>query len=187
MRRLRVPFLLFATLLAAGCGFHLRGSQPVDESLSAVAVRDLAGNTSAWYGDERDALRHVVARALEENGFLVADEASRVIELTGEDVTRRTAAVDVNASAAEYRLDYQLRYRVRGADGTIVSPDTTIRRDNVYRYDVTAPLGAAEEEAMLRRELRLDAARQLATRYRRLAAGAGTGPGGAAVHESPAP
>lgn len=183
--------LAIVTLLAAGCGFHLRGTQPVDETLRTVAVRDLANTLSAWYGGERDALQHVVVRALEEDGLRVADEATRVIELLGEDVTRRTAAVGANASAAEYRIDYRLRYRVRSADGTELLAETTIRRDHVYRYDVTAPLGSAEEESLLRRELRRSAARQLASRYRRLAPAPGTSPAESpaegAGHESTAP
>lgn len=187
--------LALLALLLAGCGFHLRGAQTLDDALALVAVRDVVksaqgrpsgGGSTTWYGGERDELKRVVAQALTDSGATVSDEAPMVVELLGEEVKRRTAAIGVSSNAAEYQLDYLLRYRVLGSDNSILIPETQIQRDRTYRYDEKSPMGSAEEEALLRREMRRAAARQLATQYRRMAATVAT-PAGADSHESAAP
>lgn len=186
--------LVLLALVLAGCGFHLRGTQTLDEALVVVAVRDVGksgqgrkttGNAT-WYGGERDELRRVVAQALTDSGATVTDEAPLVIELLGEEVKRRTAAIGVSANVAEYQLDYLLRYRVVTADNSVLIPETQIERDRTYRYDERSPMGSAEEEALLRREMRRTAARQLATQYRRLSTPVAV-PAAVESHESTAP
>lgn len=185
--------LVLLALVLAGCGFHLRGTQTLDEALAVVAVRDVgksaqrrtAGSTT-WYGGERDELKRVVVQALTDGGATVADEAPLVIELLGEEVKRRTAAIGVSANAAEYQLDYLLRYRVVTAENSVLIPETQIQRDRTYRYDEKSPMGSAEEEALLRREMRRTAARQLVTQYRRLSVPVAA-PAAAKSHESTAP
>lgn len=192
MRGTGILVLLFALLLP-GCGFHLRGAQTLDEALAVVAVRDVgksakgrAAGSSTWYGGERDELTRVVTQALTDSGATVAGEAPLVVELLGEEVKRRAAAIGVSATAAEYQLDYVLRYRVVTAANRVLIPETQIQRDRTYRYDEKSPMGSAEEEALLRREMRRTAARQLATQYRRLPASAVV-PAPAESHESAAP
>lgn len=185
--------LVALVMLLAGCGFHLRGAQTLDETLAVVAVRDIGKSaqgrktgSTTWYGGERDELRRVVAQALTDSGATVTDEAPLVIELLGEEVKRRTAAIGISANAAEYQLDYLLRYRVVTAGNSVLIPETQIERDRTYRYDEKSPMGSAEEEALLRREMRRTAARQLATQYRRLSVPVAA-PAAVESHESPAP
>lgn len=186
---MRAAAVALLALLAAGCGFHLRGAPTVDPLLSTVTVRDAAAGArgqSAWYGSSRDELRHVVARALEATGATVVADAPVVVEILAERVARRTAAVGASTNAAEYRLEYELRYRVTGSDGSTLVPETLVRRDGNYRYDETAALGSAEEEILLRRELREDAARLLARQYRLQAARRAASADEAAVPAAPA-
>ena len=93
---MRAAAVALLALLSAGCGFHLRGSSPLDPSVSVVSVRDTGANTrgqAPWYGSARDELRHVVARALEVSGATVVADAPVVVEILSEQVMRRTAAV----------------------------------------------------------------------------------------------
>lgn len=165
---MRAAVLATLALLLAGCGFHWRGAEPPAEEHAVVALRE-AGRSpiDTWYGGGRDELRRVVTRALDQVGVLVVDEAPLVIELLGEQVRRRTAAIGATSVVAEYQLDYELRYRILDAAGAEITPPQRILRDTSYRFDENAVMGSAEEEALLRREMREDAARQLARQYRR--------------------
>lgn len=165
---LHVVTLLVATLLA-GCGFHLRGQGDVPPAFAAVAVRDSspAGGAPAWYGGTRDDLARSVIAAFRGAGIAVRDDATVIVDLLGETSTRRVASIDANASAAEYQVDYALRYRVTGSDGAILVPETTLIGDGSYRNDENAVMGSAEEEALIQAELRRDAATQIVRQYRR--------------------
>lgn len=175
MSKVRILALLLIAALVAGCGFHLRGTQPLADGWRMVAVKDArqaagrSGSAATWYGGDRDELQRTVERALAGNGVAIADDAALVVELLGETVIRRASAIGAAASAAEYQLDYELRFRVVDAGQQELMPAQGIRRDRIYRYNEAAAMGSAEEEALLRREMRQAAALQLASQFARRA------------------
>lgn len=178
--------LAFALLLA-GCGFQLRGSD-AGRGPAAVVIDDTAARASAtasWLGGGPAELARLFTEIFDAGDVTVQEDAPVRVELVSERIEKRVASVDATASAAEYRLDYTLLFRVRGADGATLVPETRLRLDRSYRHKPDAIMGAAEEEALLQRDLRRDAAWQVLRRLRQLPASAGAVPTGTSPASSP--
>lgn len=173
--RLRAAPLFVAALLAsllAGCGFHLRGNAPVPAHWTEVAIRDTGGSSNGtWYSSGRDGLRRELTRTLTASGFVVRTGAPLTIELMSDSVQRRTASIAATASAAEYQIDYEVRFRITGSDNAELVPATLMRTDSSYRVDEAAVLGSAEQEALLYEEMRRDIARRIVDQLRRQVVG----------------
>ncbi len=164
--------ILLACMLLTACGFHFRGHTTVPDGFNIVAVRDadkIPTGTSLT-GGGRDELHRAVTQAFQRHGITIADVAPMTVELLGESTRRRTASIDaVAASAAEYRLEYELRYRVTGSDGATLVSETKLVADNSYRFDNSAVMGSADEEILIYQELRRDAADRIVQQYLRRA------------------
>lgn len=163
--------LLLCACLLAGCGFHLRGS---GGAAASVVVVDTAGQRGAgsWLGGGPGERARIVSETLRAGGITVHDGAAAAgsvqLELIDERIEKRVASVDATASAAEYQLDYTLAWRARAPDGAVLVQDTRLRLDRSYRHKANAIMGSAEEEALLQRDLRRDAALQILRRLRQL-------------------
>lgn len=164
--------------LLAGCGFHLRGHGPQPGSgWETVAVREAAARSvtgrggNSWYAEGRDGIHRELVRALTAAGFTVSDDAALTIELLDATVKRRTASIDAQATtAAEYQIDYEVRFHVIGNDGAVVIPESSARADGSYRFNESAVLGSAEQEIVLYEDLRREIARRIVDQLRRKAA-----------------
>lgn len=163
--------ILIISMMTA-CGFHLRGQAAVPDGFNIVAVRD-AGKVpvgASLAGGGRDELPRALMQAFRRHGMTIADAAPMTVELLGESTLRRTASIDaVAASAAEYRLEYEVRYRVIGADGATLISETKLAADNSYRFDNNAVMGSADEEMLIYQELRRDVADRIVQQYLRRA------------------
>lgn len=174
--RIAAGSLIVLSLLLAGCGFHLRGHGELPDAWSSVAVRDIVGSSplgrggDSWYDTGHEGMRRELVRALKDAGFAVDLDAPMVIELLQASVSRRAASIDASASAAEYQVDYSVRYRVIGSDGVQVVPETMISTDSSYRFNEAAVLGSAEQEVVVYEDLRAELARRIVDQLRRKAA-----------------
>jgi outer membrane lipopolysaccharide assembly protein LptE/RlpB len=204
--------VLVASFLLAGCGFHLRGSQTSDASITHVYVRDLTRNQPAesWLGGGPDEMLRTLTEVLASAGIDVSTSSQMIavhpvatstdngrtsagaaadasgsvspanaaqttadtltIELLGETLQKRVASVAASAAAAEYQIDYTLRFRIVGDDGAERVKETLLKADRSYRYKADAIMGSADEEAMLQREMRRDMANQILRRLQQGAA-----------------
>lgn len=161
----------------AGCGFHLRGQAVhADSGWAVVTVRDagvrnpIGRGGSYWYADGRDGLRHELVHQLAEAGFTLDANAPLVIELLDASVRRKAASLDAKASAAEYQVDCEARFRVVGRDGATLIPENTVHADSTYRFNTDAVLGSAEQEVVLYEDLRRELAHRIVDQLRRRAA-----------------
>lgn len=164
--------LALAVVALAGYGFHLRGHGQLAATRGLVVhVEDntRVALTGSWLGSGPDELAHTLKDVLEDAGVQLADSAPLTVELLGETMEKRVASIAATAGAAEYQLDYTLRFRVTGSDGADLVKESTVRADRSYRYKSDAIMGSAEEEATLQRELRRDAALQILRRLRSVA------------------
>lgn len=148
-RRAATAALVVLLSLAAGCGFHLRGSR--DLPVAAVQVVD-AGGASALAAEVR--------RQLELRGVRVTGTAPQaVMRLSGEGVQQRVLSVDANTGKVrEFELDYSVTVALADADGRPLGEPERLTVGRDYTFDETAVLGKFEERHLLERQLREDVA-----------------------------
>lgn len=136
--------MMILALLLTACGFQLRGSYGIDESLQPMQVS--AG------GDFGAALRV----ALETGGVSLTDdaaEAAAVLRVTGTERDRRVLAIDERGRVDEYELEYRVAWHLERGDGSdetqrlIKSTGYSARRS--YIYDAGSQLAADDEEEVL--------------------------------------
>ncbi|MFC6670079.1 LPS assembly lipoprotein LptE [Marinobacterium aestuariivivens] len=156
--RLRYLLLVLVALLA-GCGFQLRGAAGVPESLRELELVMPAG---------RSVLRTELGRTLRSSGIELVDSAAQRLEILEEKQGRRTATLTGDIKADEYELRTEVHFQVSRGDQLLIPPSVA-RTERVYTHDASALTAKNEQEALLRREMQQDIARQILRRY--LAAG----------------
>lgn len=137
-------------LLLSACGFHLRGSMPMP--MSEIAVRDAVPSTDIF---------PELSRALLDVGIQLSDTAPLVLQLQGETTGKRVLSVTAAGKAREYGLRYVLHFSLRHEDGSVWLADEAVEASRDLRFDESAVLSMASEEARLRAEMRREAIEQL--------------------------
>ncbi len=158
-----VGYLLVGVLvLLAGCGFQLRGT-----GVDSVNLREL--RISAPDPNSQTYLQ--LREALEEDNVLLTDAADYTLQLLSEGHERAALSYTGRASAAEVEISHVLRFQITNNQARpLVGPETlSVRR--VYINDRDNIVGTAEEEELLRREMRRDMVRQLLFRLSSLTEG----------------
>lgn len=158
-RLLSAAAALTATQLLAGCGFRLRGPQP-------LAFGTIHLGTSAYTGLGAQLARQVRASGSTE---VVDDAATAEVRLqllrntSGREILSLTGAGKVR----EYELTRELAFQLVDRQGNALIPPTllTARRDYTFQDDRI--LAKEQEEALLLRDMEDELVRQL---MRRLAA-----------------
>ena len=155
------PFALLATamLLAtiAGCGFQLRGTPQLPESMSTTYLEI----------PDRDSL---LARKLERQlrGASISltdnrDAAGGVLEIHREDSGQRVLSVTATGGPEEYEVFHNVDFSWRGDDGATLDRETlSLTRD--YTFDRNDVLGKQREYDSLRNALAEELAAQMIRR-----------------------
>lgn len=147
--------LAMLILLAAGCGFHLRGSQGDLAALPPVLVK----------GDGAAAAE--IRRALRGGGTPVVEDAAQarlVVTVVNERRDRRASAVGSTGRVQEYELNYTVRFRVDDPAGAELAPEQSVTVRRSYAFDSTDVNAKSNEEADLYRDMVFDAVRQILVR-----------------------
>jgi LPS-assembly lipoprotein len=159
MKRIVLIFLLTASLLS-GCGFHLRGTITLPDSIRTVSI------TSP---DVK--LRDALVNGLESNNVIVvggptADSAH--IKISEADFGREVRTIDERGKSTGYVLILRASYEVLDSTGKeLVKPSiATARRD--YNFDQEQLLSATREEELLRDEMREDVAQSILRKMSRI-------------------
>ena len=142
--------ILIALIFTSSCGFQLRGSVTLPPALSEIAVKD--GTT-----DIAPDLRY----ALENAGVRVSNSAAMVLVVKAEKYDKRVLSVDSLGRALEYGLSYRVIFSLQGENGVLWISDASITQSRDLRFEATAVLGTASEEAQLKTEMRRDAISQI--------------------------
>jgi len=140
VRRLLYPLPALLMLLAAGCGFHLRGQLPV-----APALQPLALECASRVPDQ---LCRRLGSQLEQAGILVRDpdRADYILILDHFRQGRQATAVSADSSAAAYRLSQSVQVSLRSADEIpLIAGSEVVVRES-YSYDDTTVLAKEEEQ-----------------------------------------
>jgi LPS-assembly lipoprotein len=154
--------ILLVTLMVSGCGFKLRGSVEIPDSLKRV------------YFSAKQETRVVKAarRMLKSNGVAFVGNPTAApyqLEILSETSKRRAATLTSSAKAREYELRSTLQFQVRDRDKKLVIPPTELIVERFYTFDEDNITAGDAEEALLRREMQDNLAQQLVRRYLGLA------------------
>ena len=154
--------LLIAALasLLSGCGFALRGSVDLPDSLQQMSVT----------GDDL-LLVDELKSALKTSGVTVVDAgdpSASQMELTLSDYDREVRTTDSNGLATSYNLRYRVGYDVRTADGDELQVNQRLVQKRVLDYDPLLELQSQEEEQFLREEMREELILQMLRRLSRI-------------------
>ena len=149
-----------ASLLLAGCGFKLRGSQ--NFGFQTLAVLPHPGGAVAVE------LRRSFGRAVR---VLAPDaaltQAQLVLEILQEQREKTVVGINSSGQVREFQLRIRVLYRVRTAQGRELVPATEILQQRDISFNESAVLAKEAEEGLLYRDMQTDIVQQL---MRRLAA-----------------
>ncbi len=152
-RRLLVAGL--PALLAAGCGFKLRGQT----ELPFKTFHSPLPASSQFGGELRRSLRTNGATIVERR-----EDAQVRFELLGEAPEREIAALSTSGRPREYQLRYRIRWQVRDASNAeLIPPSEMVLRRQVTVLDVQGIVNE-EEVLLLYRDMRIDAIQQILRR-----------------------
>ncbi|RFA30271.1 hypothetical protein CAI21_06545 [Alkalilimnicola ehrlichii] len=155
---LRASLIMAFALVLSACGWQLRGAGAIPLDGIPVAVV-----TEANLPEVERELR----RGMERAGAVLVDEreqAEAVLVLISEQRRRRASAVDRDARAQEYELEYGLRFRVESPEGEPWGVSEVVTNTRSYRYDRDDVLATEAREEVVLEELRRDTTRLLLAR-----------------------
>ncbi|MDR2093673.1 MAG: LPS assembly lipoprotein LptE [Azoarcus sp.] len=156
-RRLRVAALVLGLALLAGCGFHLRGPQP-------LAFASIHIGADAW-SPLGIALRRQIALSTTTR---VEEDPARAevrLQILANERTREILSLTTAGKVREYELGQRIRFRLIGRDEKeeLIPPvNITARRE--YTFNDELILGKEQEETLLYRDMEDDLVRQIARR-----------------------
>lgn len=153
---------LAATLSLSACGYALRQSAPLPQVLGAVSIA--AVNLDSLLVSDLE--RELVAAGADLKPMSSAGVS--VLKIQSETAERNVISLDARAKVGEYELHYRVTYAVDGGDGKPLLEGTPIDLSRVYSFDEQQALGAAQEEDIIRAELRRDAVRMIMERLQRI-------------------
>ena len=150
--------LIFASLVLASCGFHLRGTANVPfetiylPSATGGIALDLKRNIQAG----------TPAKVVDD-----AKKADAVLQLTEETRSKEILSLTGTGRVREYQLRYRVGFRVHDGKGGDYVPQTTIQLTRDIAFNDSAILAKEAEEGLLYRDMQTDMVQQI---MRRLAA-----------------
>ena len=150
--------LLAGSLLLTSCGFHLRGSLPL-ERYPAIFVD--AKKHSELAGLLSDQLESNKVKLLTE-----LDPKAPVLMLQQDSLERRTLSLFPNGQVAEYELIYRVSYQLMLPGQEIQEFQFELNRD--YQDDPNLALAKAKELDLLLQELRSQAASRIIRQLNRI-------------------
>ncbi len=159
MKRIALVLVLTSSLLS-GCGFHLRGTIVLPDSIRTVAISS---------PDVK--LKDILADRLESNKVTVVGgptSDSAQIKITSAKFSREIRTIDERGKSTGYVLILRVGYLVLDNKGEVlVKPSvSSARRD--YNFNQDQLLSATREEELLRDEMRGDAAQGILRKMSRI-------------------
>jgi len=138
---IKVLTLLALAFALSACGFHLRGSIPLSDSIKNMYLNAPEGNFKAE-----------LEKALTRQGAnLVATKAAAdvVLTVTKVDTDRTIGTLDDRGKANSYNLVLNVNYRLQTADEKEIRELTKINETRRYNFDPAFVVETEAEEAEL--------------------------------------
>jgi LPS-assembly lipoprotein len=151
--RLLTGLVLITTLALTGCGFKLRGSQPIPDELRVMRLDSV---------DKYSELARLLRDRLVLNNIkLVGNDSDAVASLTlyKDKLNRRTLSLFPNGQVAEYELIYSIKYAINVPQNDLQLFEFEIYRD--YQDDPQSALAKSKELKLILKEMRQQAANKI--------------------------
>jgi LPS-assembly lipoprotein len=156
-----LALLLLVTMVTGGCGFHLRGETPLLNPDSIPSPLHVSGPSLD------SALRNAVVLQLRQAGVALSDssaDAAATLRLRNPSSGSRLLSVDSRNKAVEYELTESVSMALLSPGGdTLIEPQQISVTRIQYRPD-DAILAGANEEELLRSDMRGDLANRILIR-----------------------
>lgn len=145
-----------ATAALAGCGFRLRGPQPLDFATIYVGVSE--------FSELGAQLRRQIATSGTTTVVEDAAKAEVKLQLLTNEREREILSLTGAGKVREYQLTQRIRFRlVDKADTELIAPTSILARRE-YTFDDSLILGKEQEENLLFRDMQNDLVQQLMRR-----------------------
>ncbi len=155
---LSCSFTIVLLLSLSACGFNLRGSEGIPSIVSTIQVQSR--------NPDNDITR-LIQRTLQINGVEISSDSDVSLLLDTPKFEERTLSLNANARAGEYQLELSLKVQLMNGEDILLGPETL----SVQRFYLTDPdviVAKADEQELLREEMRAELAQQLLRRLRAL-------------------
>jgi LPS-assembly lipoprotein len=153
VRRLQIALLALGLVALAGCGFHLRGPQPLAFATIHIGLTQ--------YSDLGMKLRRQVALS----GSTTVEEdpaqAEVRLQILTNERTREILSLTPAGKVREYELEQHIRFRLIDKDANELIPPANITVRREYTFDDEQILGKEQEEALLYRDMETDLVRRI--------------------------
>lgn len=155
-RLLLAGLALPATAVLGGCGFRLRGPQPMDFATLHVNV-----SAQTELGAQ---LRRLVA--VSGSTVVVEEEAAAEarLQILGNSRSREILSLTGAGKVREYQLNQNLQFQLLDKAGKPLIPPTALSARREYTFDEDAVLGKQQEEELLYRDMQQDLVQQMMRR-----------------------
>jgi len=146
-------------LFLSGCGFHLRGTDGTALPESLTRLRLILPDSKLAY----DPLRMTMKGALQNDPrvTVVEDLTVPTLVLYRERTDTHVLSVNASGQASGYVLNYELSFRLVGADGRELGEPRTIRIVRDYTFDPLNVLAKEREGEELGRAMQREAAQRI--------------------------
>lgn len=154
--------LLAGALFLQGCGWHLRGAQPLPAELQTLHLQTTSESSKFSRALNR------AFRAMDVNLTDSISDAPHSLSVSNIYNDRRVLSTTSTAKVAEYLLTSTIIYSVSDASGEKLVEPTSISTEESYLYNSDNAISSYEEESLLREEMQNELIQQLIRRYRAL-------------------
>jgi LPS-assembly lipoprotein len=153
---MRALFAVLVVSLLSGCGFQLRGAQPLPFESLHIAVAD----TSELGAQLKRNIRALGSTRLTNT----PQEAQAIFTVAGETREKNILSLSSAGRVREFQLRYRFTFRVHDAKGKDFIPLSEIVLTRDMSFDDTLVLAKEQEEVLLWRDMQNDLVRQIMRR-----------------------
>lgn len=136
--------LVLSGILSA-CGFQLRGTQVLPESLNSIKFQ--CANEKHW-----DLCRQL-SREFQYHQVELSETADIVLSISAVNKKQRSVSIDSDASTAEYDLIYSLHYTLTHAPTQKVITSERVEASQSYRHQSSALIAKEREQSEIHTKL----------------------------------
>lgn len=155
---LRQVFLVTLMLLLTACGYHLRGSYALPERLKQMYLQ---GESLALREQFRLALRTASGQLLS-----APNNAGVIVHIINEENSQQVLSLNARGRSNELELYYRLNYEILDAGQNVLAPAQTVEIKREYFNNQDDIVAKANEESVIRTEMRNQAVRSILDRAR---------------------